>query len=138
MEPQALVSSLKHFLKKFCPPLLVTANFANGTPYGKSPYSSSRLRSGDNGGSEYKDYSPHPDSDEDEDTESEKLLLQMLKKTLVTSDSNDILYKFALSGEFPILLVELFEQEGKKLFTEQSPDNLHLILFVLPCSETKP
>jgi len=108
MENQA-VASLKHFLRRFCPPLLLTASNSNGFSGSSSKHFHLNTYSDSNEDAEYK---TNFDDDEDEDSEAEKATLLLLKKCLKSPDSNDILLKFATTGDYPVLLVELFEYEG--------------------------
>ena len=42
-------------------------------------------------------------------------MLSMLKRCLNTTEANDTLIKFAFTGDIPVLLVELYENEGYHL-----------------------
>ena len=56
------------------------------------------------------------DDDDDEDSAAEQLMLSMLKRCLNTTEANDTLIKFAFTGDIPVLLVELYENEGYDLY----------------------
>ena len=43
-------------------------------------------------------------------------MLSMLKKCLNTSEANDTLIKFASTADIPVLLVELYENEGNRFY----------------------
>jgi hypothetical protein len=60
--------------------------------------------------------------DEDEDSAAEQMMLSMLKKCLNTAEANDTLMKFASTGDIPVLLVELYENEGLNVYFLKSND----------------
>lgn len=117
MEPNKQIAEVKHFLKKICPPLLLTVSSANGNGHSSYPFSPQQKKDPLNDDGDASDFSPstklnYDDEDFEEDSRAERLMLSLLKKCLNTYEANDILTKFTLTGDYSILLVELFDNEG--------------------------